>query len=147
MLMQRIVMVSRPIEETWETLPMDEQIEWANFFSDYLKKVVGIEVDSGVGGALAQLWALSHEYYRVYGPLWKEKAGVEVVLNPPSEKLVDETSGIEVDSQKFNDWAQGRQVGWKEARDKVSTINYEAEDPEVFRRNVLAAFGLLPKRE
>jgi hypothetical protein len=55
------------VNDTWAQLPDDEQTEWALFFDGYIKNVSGPVSD---GGSLAQIWALAHNYYKAYGPLW-----------------------------------------------------------------------------
>lgn len=72
-LMGRLNLASRSVQETFETLPEDEQRAWATFFTLFGRDVMEMsdEEVKRFGGCLAQLWALAHEYHRLFGPLWK----------------------------------------------------------------------------
>lgn len=73
-LLNRITKAMRPCAETWETLPEEEQQKWACFFDGYVKNVLKVTNEEEVhelGGTIAQVWAMAHEYHRLYGFLWK----------------------------------------------------------------------------
>lgn len=72
-LLNRLTRAMRPVTETWETLPEEEQRKWGSFFDGYVKNVLKAKNEEEVhelGGAIAQVWALAHEYHRLYGFLW-----------------------------------------------------------------------------
>lgn len=73
-LLNRITRAMRPLTETWATLPEEEQQKWASFFDGYVRNVLKATTKESVkdlGGAIAQVWAMAHEYHRLYGFLWK----------------------------------------------------------------------------
>lgn len=72
-LIQRIVLASRSPNETFGTLPESEQDAWRTFFVAYGKEVMHLTDEElfKIGGCLSQIWAISHEYHRLFGPIWK----------------------------------------------------------------------------
>ena len=71
--LKRIALVMRPVDETWQTLPQEDQDAWASFFNGYVRNVLKITDAASaksIGGGVAQLWAMAHEYHRLYGFLW-----------------------------------------------------------------------------
>ncbi len=72
-LIHRIVAARRNVKETFDTLPEAEQDEWREFFYNYAVIMFGFDEETAtrIGGGLAQLWSLAHEYCRLYGPMWE----------------------------------------------------------------------------
>lgn len=73
--LNRILLAKRDVSETWATLPDDQQDFWRLFFEQFTVNVMGAGGDpraiQAIGAGLAQIWALAHDYYRLFGPMWK----------------------------------------------------------------------------
>jgi hypothetical protein len=83
-LLKRVYLVMRPVEQTWKTLPADDQEAWATFFHNFginVADMTPVEARK-FRGAFAQLWAMAHEYYRFYGPLWGTNEKEAVMTTP-----------------------------------------------------------------
>ncbi|MBA7713264.1 hypothetical protein ES703_122265 [subsurface metagenome] len=75
-LLERINLTAKPLGETWLTLPEPDQWAWQEFFVGYVRNICHLtdlteDESTEVCGAFAHIWALAHEYHRLYGPLWK----------------------------------------------------------------------------
>lgn len=75
--MRQIAQVSRPLRDTWETLPESTQLAWRTWFYRYCRNVLDMdhEMATKYGGHLPQIWGLATEFYRAFGPLWEAKHG------------------------------------------------------------------------
>ena len=72
-LLERIFLCRKHVNETFMALPESEQNAWRHFFQGYARNVIELQPGEAdkVAPGLAQLWVLSQEYYRLYGPTWK----------------------------------------------------------------------------
>jgi hypothetical protein len=69
---KRINNCSAPVGQTWKKIHKEDQKTWASFFAGYGEHVLGLPKEESLklGGPLAYMFSLGHEYYRFYGALW-----------------------------------------------------------------------------